>query len=189
MAARMRSARSTQEIEDLITDIQKKTKDAVALMEKCITIVDEGADANKQAGNSLKAIEGSVGEVDRYSKEIGAATQEQSSGSTQIAKAAEGLREVTHEITSAADEQASAAEQIVKTMEKMREMIHQNASGSTELASSAEQLRSQADRFLELVGRFTVADDGLGKNDVVKRIGPHTAAPGKEQALKLPRAA
>jgi methyl-accepting chemotaxis protein len=170
-----RSAKSTQEIEDLISDIQRKTKDAVTLMEKCITIVDEGADANKQAGNSLKAIEGSVGEVDRYSKEIGAATQEQSSGSEQIAKTAEGLREVTHEISSAADEQASAAEQIVKTMEKMREMIHQNASGSTELASSAEQLRAQADRFLVLVGRFTVADEDRTIALPVKKTVPRLA--------------
>ena len=129
-------------------------------MDKSTQLVEKGVEMSKQVGDTLKAIEGNVAEVDKYSKEVGAATQEQSSGSTQIAKAAENLREITHEISSATEEQASAAEQIVKTMEKMREMIHQNASGTTELASSAEQLRSQADRFQEIVGKFVIDDDG-----------------------------
>lgn len=167
-----RSAKSTREIAELISGIQKEAQEAVKLMEKSTQIVEKGVELSKQVGNSLRDIEGSVAEVDKYSKEIGAATQEQSSGSTQIAKATENLREVTQEITSATDEQASAAEQIVKTMEKMREMIHQNASGTTELASSAEQLSSQAERFQQIVGRFVlngseVLSEGLQKG---KRI-------------------
>ncbi len=151
-----RSAKSTKEIAELITGIQKETHEAVKFMDKSIQMVEKGVALSKQVGNSLRNIEGNVVEVDRYSREIGAATQEQSSGSTQIAKAAENLREVTHEITSATEEQASATEQIVKTMEKMREMIHENASGTAELASSAEQLSSQAERFQQVVSRFTV---------------------------------
>ena len=157
-----RSAKSTKEIAELIAGIQKEAQEAVRLMEKSTQIVDKGVDLSKQVGDALRGIEGNVVEVDRYSKEIGAATQEQSSGSSQIAKAAESLREITQEISSAADEQASAAEQIVKTMEKMREMIQQNASSSAQLASSAEELNSQADKFQKVVGTFTLDDDGNG---------------------------
>lgn len=163
-----RSAKSTKEIADLISGIQKEAQEAVKLMEKSTQIVEKGVELSKQVGGSLRDIEGSVIEVDRYSKEIGAATQEQSSGSTQIAKASENLREVTHEITSATDEQASAAEQIVKTMEKMREMIHQNASGTTQLASSSEELRTQAERFQEIVSRF-VLNNGAERASIARR--------------------
>jgi methyl-accepting chemotaxis protein len=114
---------------------------------------------SRQVNASLRDIEGSVGEVDRYAKEIGAATQEQSGGSAQIAKAAENLREITQEISSATHEQASAAEQTVRTMEKMREMIQQNASGTTELASSAEEMSAQAERFQQTISRFALEDD------------------------------
>jgi methyl-accepting chemotaxis protein len=155
-----RSAKSTKEIADLISGIQKESQDAVRLMEKSTQLVEKGVDLSRDVSTMLKAIESNVGEVDKYSREIGAATQEQSSGSTQIAKATESLREITHEISSATEEQASAAEQIVKTMEKMREMIHQNASGTTELASSAEQLRAQAGRFQEIIDRFVLHDEG-----------------------------
>jgi len=138
-------------------------------MEKSTQIVEKGVEMSRQVGDSLKAIEGSVVEVDRYSKEIGAATQEQSSGSTQIAKASENLREITHEISSSTEEQASAAEQIVKTMEKMREMIHQNTSGTAELASSAEQLSSPgrkvpADRQQVYSERFREKGDAGDKD-------------------------
>jgi PAS domain S-box-containing protein len=155
-----RSAKSTKEIAELITGIQKETQEAVKFMDKSIQIVEKGVDLSKQVGSSLKDIESNVVEVDRYSREIGAATQEQSSGSTQIAKAAENLREVTHEITSATEEQASAAEQIVKTMEKMRDMIHQNASGTTQLASSAEQMNAQAERFQQVTAKFQIEESG-----------------------------
>jgi methyl-accepting chemotaxis protein len=176
-----RSAQSTKEIAELISGIQKEAQEAVKVMEKSTQLVEKGVEMSRQVGDSLKAIEGNVVEVDKYSKEIGAATQEQSSGSMQIAKSAENLREITHEISSATEEQASAAEQIVKTMEKTREMIHQNASGTTELASSAEELRSQADQFQEIISRFLIDSEshpaknmissGLGANIRGDRLG------------------
>lgn len=167
-----RSAKSTKEIAELISGIQKEAQEAVKNMDKSIQVVEKGVEMSKQVGVSLKEIEGNVAEVDMYSKEIGAATQEQSSGSTQIAKAAENLREVTHEITSSTEEQASAAEQIAKTMEKMREMIHQNASGTAELASSSEQLNSQAERFQQIVSRFAL--NGSERREIsAARTGLH----------------
>ena len=172
-----RSGRSTKEIAELISGIQAKTREAIEQMEKSILIVSDAAEFNQEVGRSLKDIENNVTEVDRYAKEISAATQEQSGGSTQIAKAAESLREVTHEISSATEEQASAAEQIVKTMEIMRETIHQNASGSTQLASSAEQLRSQADQFKELVGKFLIDDEDLAERSF-KKVAPGLHAGG-----------
>ncbi|MDH4161459.1 MAG: methyl-accepting chemotaxis protein [Nitrospirota bacterium] len=177
-----RSAKSTKEIAELISGIQREAQDAVKVMEKSTQLVERGVELSSEVGNTLKAIENNVVEVDRYSKEIGAATQEQSSGSTQIGKAAENLREVTHEISSATDEQASAAEQIVKTMEKMREMIHQNAAATTELASSAEELRSQAERFQDIIGRFSVGDeDAAGKRPARQKELPHHDGNGRDK--------
>ena len=178
-----RSAKSTKEIAELISGIQKEAQEAVKIMDKSTQIVEKGVELSKQVGDSLKDIDGNVVEVDRYTKEIGAATHEQSSGSTQIAKAAENLREVTHEITSATEEQASAAEQIVKTMEKMREMIHQNASGTVELASSAEQLSSQADKFQQIVGKF-ILDGSEGTAGFQRKKKPEKHDGGHGSANK-----
>ncbi len=153
-----RSAKSTKEIAELITGIQKEAQDAVKNMDKSIQTVEKGVEMSRQVGNALKDIDNSVAEVDKYSREIGAATQEQSTGSALIAQSAEKLREVTHEILSATEEQASAAEQIVKTMEKMRDMIHENATGTAELATAADELNSQANSFQKIVSRFKVEE-------------------------------
>jgi len=171
-----RSAKSTKEIADLIAGIQKEAQEAVKLMAASMQTVERGVESSKQVGSSLKDIENNVTEVDKYSREIGAATQEQSSGSTQIAKAAENLRELTHEITSATEEQTSAAEQIVKTMEKMRGMIHQNASGAAQVASSAEELNAQADKFQRIVARFTL--NGFERTETsLQKKGPFPSKP------------
>jgi methyl-accepting chemotaxis protein len=151
-----RSAKSTKEIAELISGIQKEAQDAVKLMDKSTQIVEKGVELSSQVSDALGAIETSVGEVDEFANEIGMGTREQSSGSAQMATAAENQKEVTQEIMSATDEQATSTEQTVKTMEKMREMIQQNTTGSVEIASSAEQLSLNAERFLKIVGRFTL---------------------------------
>jgi len=155
-----RSAKSTNEIAELISNIQKEVQNAVKLTEKATHLVDRGVELNKDVVMALNDIDGHVREVATFSDEIGAATQEQSSSSAQVARAAENLKEITEEISSATDEQASGAEQIVETIEKMKKMIHENASGAVELASSTEQLRAQADRFQKIVGRFILNGDG-----------------------------
>jgi methyl-accepting chemotaxis protein len=161
-----RSAKSTKEIAELITGIQKEAQGAVKLMEKSTDIVEKGVEQSRQVSGALHAIEGGVIEVDRFSREIGAATQEQNRESSHIGKAAENLRDVTQEILSATEEQASASEQIVRTMEKMREMIHQNASGTTELAATADKLNSQADKFQKIIRTFVVSGtDKLDNRD------------------------
>lgn len=180
-----RSAKSTKEIAELISGIQKEAQEAVKLMDKSTQIVEKGVELSNRVGSSLKDIEGNVLEVDKYAKEIGAATHEQGSGSTQIAKAAENLKEITHEVTSATDEQASAAEQIVKTMEKMRLMIQQNASSAVELSSSAEQLRANSEKFQQIVGRFQLNGYEHGETAPKRSAGKANGGNGSRKADEL----
>jgi methyl-accepting chemotaxis protein len=159
-----RSAKSTKEISELISGIQKEAQEAVKLMDNSIRLVEKGVEMSSQVSSALRDIEGNVIEVDKFAMEIGAATREQGSGGTQIAKETDNLKEITREVSSATEEQATSAEQIVKTMEKMRSMIQQNASASVELASSAEQMRVNADRFLEIVARFELNETAVGRD-------------------------
>jgi methyl-accepting chemotaxis protein len=166
-----RSARSTGEIAALISGIQKESQSAVKLVERSTEFVQHGVDLSRLVEESLRTIEGHVVEVDRYAREIGAATQEQFSGSNQVAQATEHLREITQEISSAADEQAAAAQQIVMTMERMRGQLQQGAvqsvalaqtaeelhhTSDTDLAAAVKKLREQADEFRQIVGMFTI---------------------------------
>ena len=104
-------------------------------------------------------------EVYKFAQEIGAATNEQSHGSSQIARATTRLNEITHEINSSVEEQASGAHAVVKAMERMRELVQQTTSGSTELAASAEQMSKMSRDLLDSMDRFMLEQERLGRRD------------------------
>jgi methyl-accepting chemotaxis protein len=149
-----KSAQSTKEISELIQSIQKEARKAVDNMDRSTTIVNEGLTLGQELNNALKKISNVVTEVYKFSQEIGAATNEQSHGSSQIAKATTRLNEITHEISSSVEEQSSGAHAVVKAMERMRELVQQTTSGSTELAASAEQMSKMAKALLDAMDRF-----------------------------------
>jgi methyl-accepting chemotaxis protein len=149
-----KSAQSTREISDLIQSIQKEARKAVENMEKSTNIVNEGLSLGGDLSGALKKISNVVAEVYKFAQEIGAATNEQSRGSSQIGKATTRLNELTHEINSSVEEQASGAQAVVRSMEKMRELVQRSSSGSTELAASSEQMSKMARSMLESMDRF-----------------------------------
>ena len=112
-----------------------------------------------------------VTEVYKFAQEIGAATNEQSHGSSQIARATTRLNEITHEINSAVEEQASGAQAVVQAMERMRELVQPSTSGSTELAASAEQMSKMSRGLLDSMDRFARQHWRDRRRRVTKRDG------------------
>jgi methyl-accepting chemotaxis protein len=155
-----KSAQSTKEISELIQSIQKEARKAVENMERSTSIVNEGLELGTELNAALKKISNVVTEVYKFAQEIGAATNEQSHGSSQIARATTRLNEITHEINSAVEEQASGAQAVVKAMERMRELVQQSTSGSTELAASSEQMSKMSRGLLESLNRFSLEESG-----------------------------
>jgi len=168
----------------LISSIQKEARKAVDNMEKSTSIVNEGLTLGGDLSGALKKISNVVAEVYKFAQEIGAATNEQSHGSSQIAKATTRLNEITHEINSSVEEQASGAQAVVRAMEKMRELVQRSSSGSTELAASSEQMSKMARSMLEAMDRFVLemAANGDGRNGAARRGEEHRATPAARYA-------
>ncbi|HZQ18815.1 MAG TPA: methyl-accepting chemotaxis protein [Terriglobales bacterium] len=154
-----KSAQSTKEISELIESIQKEARKAVDNMHESTEIVDQGLKLGQELHQALRKISNVVTEVYKFAQEIGAATNEQSHGSSQIARATTRLNEITHEINSAVEEQASGAHAVVKAMERMRELVQQTTSGSTELAASAEQMSKMSRGLLDSMDSFGIESD------------------------------
>jgi len=154
-----KSAQSTKEISELIESIQKEARKAVDNMEKSTTIVNEGLNLGQELNAALRKISNVVTEVYKFAQEIGAATNEQSHGSAQIARATTRLNEITHEINSAVEEQASGAQAVVQAMERMRELVQASTSGSTELAASSDQMSKMSRGLLDSMDRFALRSE------------------------------
>ncbi len=153
-----KSATSTKEISELISGIQSESRRAVDNMEKSSLIVNEGLVLGNDLSLALHRISDVVAEVFKFAQEIGAATNQQSHGSSQIAKATTRLNEITQEITSSVEEQSGGAQAVVRSMERMREMVQQSTSSSTELAASAEQMSRMASSLLDSIDRFVLEE-------------------------------
>ncbi len=158
-----KSAQSTKEISELIQSIQKEARKAVSNMDQSTGIVNEGLELGQELNSALRKISNVVTEVYKFAQEIGSATNEQSHGSSQIARATTRLNEITHEINSAVEEQASGAQAVVRAMERMRELVQQTTSGSTELAASAEQMSKMSRELLDFMGRFALEHKEQGR--------------------------
>ena len=159
-----KSVQSTKEISELIESIQKEARKAVDNMEKSTTIVNEGLNLGQELNSALRKISNVVTEVYKFAQEIGAATNEQSHGSSQIARATTRLNEITHEINSAVEEQASGAQAVVMAMERMRELVQASTSGSTELAASSDQMSKMSRGLLDSMDRFSLRSNN-GTNE------------------------
>jgi methyl-accepting chemotaxis protein len=175
-----KSTQSTKEIADLIQSIQREARQAVENMEQSTRIVEEGLNLGNDLGSALHRISNVVTEVYKFSQEIGAATNEQSMGSSQIARATNRLTEITQEITSAVEEQASGAEAVVRAMEKMRELVQQSASGSTELSAAADQMLKLSRNLLDSMDRFVL--DGSAHDHGYQEPAPRLRRGGGNSA-------
>ncbi len=175
-----KSAQSTKEISELIESIQKEARKAVENMERSTSIVNEGLGLGSDLNGALKKISNVVTEVYKFAQEIGAATNEQSHGSSQIARATARLNEITHEINSAVEEQAAGAQAVVKAMEQMRGLVQQTTSGSTQLAASAEQMSKMSGDLLDSMDRFALEQNERPKaTDVAGVKQSRRAAAGR----------
>jgi len=155
-----KSTQSTKEISDLIEGIQKEAREAVQNMEKSTAMVQQGLELGGDLNVALNKISDVVSEVYKYAQQIGGATNEQSAGSSQIAKATSRLTEITQEINSTIEEQASGAQSVVRAMEKMREVVQQATSSSSQLAAMAEHSSKLSRRLIDAADLFVLEDQG-----------------------------
>lgn len=69
--------------------------------------------------------------------------------------------DLVQEINAASQEQSTGASQVNKALQQLDQVIQQNAAGSEELASTAEELSSQAEQLQSTIAFFNL-NDGYG---------------------------
>jgi methyl-accepting chemotaxis protein len=155
-----RSARSAQEISELVRGIQGQVSKTVRNMDASTINVTDGMKRTDELRLTLERIGVAVADVSKRSQEIGTATAEQSVGAQQIEQATSRLSDLTQEISSATEEQSNGTEQVVRAIEQIQSMVQTNAGSVGALASSAEELSRQAAGMRELAARFHVGHSG-----------------------------
>lgn len=134
------SAEATEEIADLIKEIQTETGRAVEAMEEGTREVEEGSNVVMSAGGAFNKIERLVDAVATQIQEIAASVEQVSAGGQQVMGSVTELNELTkHSFQSSRQISATIMEQ-TGSMEEIRNLIN-------ELSKVVEQLQEKIYHF------------------------------------------
>ena len=114
-----RTTQSTQQIALTINSIQVGTKSAVDSMVDGVNQVRSGTLLAKQAGESIREIQGGAEHVVRVVSDISNALKEQSKASAEIARNIENIAQMVEENNSSSEQAATAAHQLKKLAEEL----------------------------------------------------------------------
>ncbi|MGD8782569.1 MAG: methyl-accepting chemotaxis protein [Ignavibacteria bacterium] len=126
-----RTTKATQEIADMIKQIQKDTNGAVKSMELGTEEVEKGRQLADKAGKSL----------------------------TEIISGAEEVVDLITQVATASLEQSSTAEQISKNIESISSVTEQSAASAQQVAHAAEDLNCLTNSLNEMVSRFRLSEN------------------------------
>lgn len=163
-----RSGKATKEIADLITGIQRVTREAVGAMECGTVQVEAGTGLAYKAGEALNRIMETIGEVEEQVRVITAAINSVSGQSKEIVSAVSNVAAITEENSAATEEMAASSAQTTETIQQMSRIAEGNAvimeqvSGSvgdlenvvTALREEIAGLREMSGRLTKVAGRF-----------------------------------
>jgi methyl-accepting chemotaxis protein len=114
-----RTAKSTQEIADMIAAIQVGTNNAVGSMKLGVNLVTAGVEQARQAGSTISQIQAHSRQVVNAVTEISTSLREQSSASTDIARSVERIAQMAEENNAAAAGNAATAQDLSRLAEAL----------------------------------------------------------------------
>ena len=104
-----RTASATIEIEQMVSSVQRETKESTETMARVRPIVDEGNALTQHVADSLREIRSRADQTLERVREVAHATREQSSASTSIAQRVEGIAQMVEETNASMEETARSA--------------------------------------------------------------------------------
>lgn len=120
-----RTTKATKEISDMIKQIQGVTENVVDSMKEGSSEVDNGKNLANKAGESLKQIIKTSGEVQDVVAQVASASEEQSATSEVISRNVESISKVTNENATGVQQIANSADELNKMTVNLKELLAQ----------------------------------------------------------------
>ncbi len=154
------TARSTQEIQQIIGTLQAEIRKAYQQVELGLDAVRDGADSVAQSQEALQAILESVSETDSVVESILNETLQQAGQASLIHEANRNIHNQVETIRSVIEEQQqtsnyilSLAMNVQQATAVVRDSTKEQSTGSDEIAKATEQVRALASNLHEILAR------------------------------------
>lgn len=118
-----RTTGATTEISDMITTIQKDTKNAVNSIYSGNNEVAKGLELTNKAGKSLDNINSATVNVIDLVNQVASASEQQSASSEQISKSIEGISQVTQESAAGIEQISTTADDMARLTENLQYLM------------------------------------------------------------------
>ena len=157
-----RSVQATQEIAEVIENVQRETRGAVGLMEQVLsgivgsvdqtsTLVTEAAHATEeQAAGARQLLQMATG-MAGLTRQIANSVKENAAGAREITAAAEKMNRLTHQMSEAVAEQKRGGDMIVKAIESIASVSRQNLVAVEQISGAARGLAGESESLRQQV--------------------------------------
>lgn len=146
-----RTARSTHDIETLITDIEAESSGAVRAMEAGIIAVAKGVDRSRDAGTALASIQEACRDASERVGEIARATAEQSRSSKGVAESTQTTSTQIQQISLAIGEQRRASESMLASAERALDTCRHVHRSTEEQRKTSKQITVAISEIADMV--------------------------------------
>jgi methyl-accepting chemotaxis protein len=154
------AASSTDQINQIIEEIQKYTRDTVDHIRCTHRLVDVGLQQGEEMSDVLSQILGSSQQAMEMSDDIRKSTQEISQSVIGVSNSVEELGEMSSQVSRASREEAHGAKSIVSAVEDVRAMTDDMVSATSRQAENTCQIETSVDRVSDMAQRiFDEMDD------------------------------
>ena len=120
-----RTIEATKQINQLISEIQRSTNNAIMATEEGSRAGDEGASLVDKVSESLRNIIALSSQTTQSAKEIHLSTQQQTSSSEQMASTISEISDIAQQVVSSAKETEGAMGALNELTEKLKELVEQ----------------------------------------------------------------
>lgn len=120
-----RTAQSTVEITDMVSQIQKRTESAANEMQSSVERVEQGVEKAKRAGQSVAEIEKETQKVVRATHDIQGVLKEQAQAAREVAETVEGIANLADSNASQAEQAFVASQHVQETTQILDELRKQ----------------------------------------------------------------
>jgi ABC-type transport system substrate-binding protein/DNA repair ATPase RecN len=167
-----RTARSTEEINQLIKGVRESVAVAMAQADANRQLADQGLRLAERAARSLNEISRLTAESARAIRQIAEAAGTQAVESRQVTELVAKVRRRAQEIERATSEQAATAQQIGQRATQMALLTGQVQRAMQEQADSSKQVAQAMERLTELIDQIGYAADEQhrGTEDILRAM-------------------
>jgi methyl-accepting chemotaxis protein len=161
-----KSATATQEINNLIKELQKTVDQAIKAMRLSSQEVDAGVELSHQAGQALSEILATVEHVVKQIKDIAAASEAMESSSSELMSDMRSVSMVVEDNAAATEEMSASSSQVLQMVEDISSIGRESSTELNEVLLTTEQLRTQISE---------VAAAALGLDELAKGLNTSIA--------------